>query len=118
MIDRKKLARCKRIAAMVMRKASAKFQLRDGREFELPKKLTSSELNLLNKLDIGEDYETVRNPIMGGSARLHPIAVALYDFIMGCQMTGGPRGSLVKDFDTAMGIFTKNWPSEYMTLLD
>lgn len=55
----------------------------------------------------------VSNPFSGESCMLVPEAVAVYDTIRGCEMTG--------DFKTVrkgLNWFVKHFPNEYMTLLD
>lgn len=55
----------------------------------------------------------VRNPFSGATCLLEPDAVAVYDTIMGCNMTG--------DFKTVrkgLDWFRKHFPAEYMVLLD
>lgn len=59
-----------------------------------------------------EDQE-VRNPFSGATCMLTPKAVAVYDCIMGGQMTGD-----YKMVRKGLEWFRKNYPSEYMTLLD
>jgi len=56
----------------------------------------------------------VENPYSGDKCMLEPVAVAIYDFIKGCEMTG----RYGRDFNRARNTFCENWPDEYMTLLD
>ena len=78
-------------------------------------KLTKAEERLLSELSFREDgpKELVVNPYSGRGIELEPAAVALYDFIKGCEMTGN-----WKDFDRGRYLFAKLWPEAYMTLLD
>ena len=55
----------------------------------------------------------VKNPFSGESVMLTPEAVAVYDTIQGCEMTGNYK-MLRKGLDW----FRKNYPAEYMVLLD
>ena len=63
--------------------------------------------------DTYTQWETVTNPLSGESAMLSPNEVAMYDLIMGSQMTGH------HDI-TRKGIdwFRSANPKAYMTLLD
>ena len=56
----------------------------------------------------------VENPFSGEKCMLEPVAIAIYDFIKGCECIG----HFPKDFDKARDTFCENWPDEYMTLLD
>lgn len=56
----------------------------------------------------------VKNRFSGDTAILEPVAVALLDFIKGCELTG----QYGNKFDFALSTFRENWPDEYMTLLD
>ena len=63
--------------------------------------------------DTYTQWETVTNPLSGESAMLSPNEVAMYDLIMGSQMTG--------HYDiTRKGLdwFRVANPKAYMTLLD
>ena len=77
------------------------------------KKLTKTEVHILSILEVGDSYEDVRNPFSGVVCHLHPVAVALHDYIKGCEMLGQ-----YKYFDKARYLFAKLWPDEYMQLLD
>jgi len=77
------------------------------------KKLTKGQKNFLDTLQIKDEYEQVTNPFSGITVTLHPMAVALYDFIKGCEILGN-----YKKFDQARYIFVELWPDEYMKLLD
>lgn len=72
-----------------------------------------TDQELINSLEVGQKSEMVTNPYTGQSRILEPLAVALYDYIKGCE--------LIKDYDKltqALGIFVEKWPEEYYTLLD
>jgi len=56
----------------------------------------------------------IENPYSGAKCTLEPVAIAIYDFIKGCEVTG----KYGRDFDKARDTFCENWPDEYMTLLD
>ncbi len=55
----------------------------------------------------------VSNPFSGESCMLVPEAVAVYDTIRGCEMTGD-----YKTVRKGLNWFVKHFPNEYMTLLD
>lgn len=78
------------------------------------KKLTKKEENLMGKLFVSIEKQEVKNPLSGASETLDPEAVALYDFIIGCNMVG----AYPSDYHVALDLFRKQWPDEYMTLLD
>ena len=63
-------------------------------------------------LEIGTESEVVVNKWSGARVLLEPRAVALYDFIKGCEITG------CKDFDQARYLFAELWPDAYSKLLD
>ncbi len=71
------------------------------------------EQKLFDGLTIGTKPETVKNPFSGESIELCPAAVALYDLIKGAEMIGDYR-----NVETGLAIFGRNWPEEYMILLD
>ena len=62
---------------------------------------------------VGVDNEVITNPFSGQSVSLTPEAVAVYDTIKGCEMFGDWKG-VQKGLDW----FMKNFPEEYMILLD
>ena len=76
-------------------------------------KLSKKEKELLKELEIFPKSEVVVNPFSGVACTLEPTAVALYDFIKGCENLGN-----YTDFDLARELFIKLWPEEYSTLLD
>jgi hypothetical protein len=45
---------------------------------------------------------------------LDPLAVALYDYIKGCEALG----KYGRDFDQARYAFAELWPEEYFKLID
>ena len=55
----------------------------------------------------------VKNPFSGESVMLTPEAVAVYDTIQGCEMTGN-----YKMIRKGLDWFRKHYPAEYMVLLD
>lgn len=76
-------------------------------------KLTEDERKLIAELQVGRENEVVKNPYSGESVELCPEAVAIYDLIKGAEM--------LADYitvETGLGIFLRNWPREYMVLLD
>jgi hypothetical protein len=58
--------------------------------------------------------DTVTNPFSGESCALTPAELSMYDFIMGCQMTGLAQKDMIK----ALTWFRKANPDAYMVLLD
>lgn len=58
--------------------------------------------------------DTVTNPFSGESYELSPAELSIYDFIMGCQMTGRMQNDMMK----ALTWFRKANPQAYMVLLD
>ena len=58
-------------------------------------------------------WETVTNPLSGESAMLSPNEVAMYDLIMGSQMTG--HYDIIRK---GLDWFRSANPKAYMTLLD
>jgi hypothetical protein len=62
---------------------------------------------------VGSEAEMITNPLSGESCLLSPEAVAVYDTLRGCEMFGDYAG-LRKGLDW----FRKNYPTEYMVLLD
>jgi len=74
----------------------------------------------------GELYargETVTNPFSGESFELTAVELAIYDFIMGCNVVfaSAPKrvnDKMIKDFDRALTWFRVNNPEAYMALLD
>lgn len=55
----------------------------------------------------------VKNRFSGEGVMLTPEAVAVYDTIMGCEMTGD-----YKRVRKGLDWFRKHYPAEYMVLLD
>ena len=76
-------------------------------------KLNKTQEKIIAGLEIGENFEVVTNPYSGVSVKLSPTAVALYDYIKGCEITGN-----YKFFDQARYAFNTLWPEAYMNLLD
>ena len=64
------------------------------------KKLTKAQEKLLSELEVGTKSEKITNPNSGKTCTLEPLAVALYDFIKGCEITRN-----YKDFDKARYLF-------------
>ena len=62
---------------------------------------------------VGVDNEVITNPFSGQSVSLTPEAVAVYDTIKGCELFGDWKG-VQKGLDW----FAKNFPEEYMILLE
>mgnify|MGYP003134334093 FL=1 len=66
-------------------------------------------------IEIFEDSEIVENPFSGESIEIPADAVAVYDTIMGLQLTKNPRWDLVR---SGLDWFRKHEPKAYMVLLD
>ena len=67
----------------------------------------------LDDLEIEEHPETVKNKYSGKECVLVPVAVAVYDLIMGCEVTKN-----WKLHAQALKYFRETWPAEYYILLD
>jgi len=77
-------------------------------------RLSMPTKTLDNNLEIFSENEKMTNPYSGESVELVPEAVAVYDFIKGCEMLK----AYPDDFDIARYWFAENFPKEYMILLD
>ena len=66
-----------------------------------------------NDLLIGNSSEMVVNPFSGEGCMLTPEAVAVYDLIRGSEMLGD-----YKNVRKGLDWFRKEYPAEYMVLLD
>ncbi len=62
---------------------------------------------------IGTESEVVKNKFGSGECTLEPEAVAVYDVIQGAELMG-----LYGEMQKGMQWFRKNYPEEYMILLD
>jgi hypothetical protein len=76
-------------------------------------KLAKRDQAVIDSLQIGTQKELVTNPFSGNSVELEPEALALYDYIKGCEASG-----FNDKLRQALYIFRKKWANEYMTLLD
>ena len=76
-------------------------------------KLNKKEQSIVDDLLVGKNDEVITNPFTGVKVRCTPLGVALYDFIIGCNIIGN-----TKDFDDARYAFMKLFPDEYMKLID
>jgi len=76
-------------------------------------KLTKTQQRIINDLSVGKMSEVIKNPFTGEEVLLEPTAVALYDYIKGCEILGN-----YKEFDQARYAFCALWPDAYMKLLD
>ena len=88
--------------------AVLQFFRKQGPELKLPKGL--DQLLILDT-----ENQVITNPISGESCELTPQAAAVYDCIMGFQLTGAIGSPHAK---IALEWFVKNYPEEYMILLD
>ena len=64
-------------------------------------------------LHIEDEAEYVINPFSGVSCKLEPEAVAVYDYIKGCEVLG-----MYGDMQKGLQWFRENFPDEYYKLLD
>jgi hypothetical protein len=62
---------------------------------------------------IGTESEMITNPFSGEGCMLPPEAVAMYDYAKGCEMLGD-----YKRLRICLDWFRKEFPEEYMVLLD
>jgi hypothetical protein len=79
--------------------------------------MTTSKEQTLPKWFTGMLYtsgDTVTNPFSGESYDLTPAELSMYDFIMGCSMTGRMQNEMIK----GLTWFRKANPQAYMVLLD
>lgn len=79
--------------------------------------MTTSKEQQLPKWFDGVIYTngaTVTNPFYGESYDLTPAELSMYDFIMGCSMTGRMQNEMMK----GLTWFRKANPKAYMVLLD
>lgn len=76
-------------------------------------KLNKTEQKLVDQLAVGTKNEVVKNRFSGESIELEPLAVALYDYIMGCEALGNQKGMM-----KGLTMFRKYWGQAYMVLLD
>jgi len=60
-----------------------------------------------------KEPQEIQNPWSGDTCMLEPLAVGVYDYIKGCEMLGKSEQML-----DALGWFRRNYPKEYMLLLD
>lgn len=67
----------------------------------------------VSDLFVGTSSEIIANRFTGESVELVPEAVAVYDYIMGCEILGDYKG-MRKGLDW----FIKYFPEAYMILLD
>lgn len=58
--------------------------------------------------------DTVTNPFSGESYPLNNLELSMYDFIIGCSMTGRMQSEMAK----GLSWFRKANPQAYMVLLD
>lgn len=75
---------------------------------------------LLKKLEILDYPETIKNPYSGKKCLLNPVQVALYDFIIGAEMTLNELYSpiVMMKYTFAKDYFRLKWPNEFQILLD
>ena len=76
-------------------------------------KLNKKEQELVDQLAVGKESEVIENRFGGESIEVEPLAVAVYDYIMGCEAMGNQQGMML-----GLNLFRKNWAEAYMVLLD
>ena len=103
----------KAIEGAAAKDGNATFALRNGRQLSLPLMPDGEELFLLEKLDIGNEYKTV--DVLGYSASLHPVELALFDLIWGYKFRGNEE--MYPECFTAQVLFCKNWPTHYVHMV-
>lgn len=88
--------------------------------------LTEKEKTIIKGITIGTNNEIITNPYSKVEVELCPEAVAIYDIAKGCEISlslshfknDEERDELETLFYTARDIFMKNWPKEYILLMD
>ncbi len=86
-------------------------------------KMTKEEVKILDgfKIKILDDAPViVENPYSKEKVELKPEAVAIYDIIMGCEITLNVFYDKRSEemFYAAKDVFLRNWPKEYNLLID
>ena len=94
-------------------------------------KMTPEEAKILGDFTILEpDKVMVKNPFSGEGIELEPEAVAIYDIIKGCEVSLSSgyvmisrdgiasKEEMIDMFHAARDVFRRNWPKEYMLLVD
>ena len=87
-------------------------------------KLNQEELkNWRTYLIILDEHEEVENPFTSEACMLSPEAVAVYDFIKGCELiiNHDMKNQLeptIDAFHEALSYFREKWTNEYYLLLD
>ena len=76
-------------------------------------KINKTQQKILDQLDLSGGPETISNPYSGAKVELDARGVALYDFLIGCQITRN-----YKLLDQARYLFADLYPNAYMTLID
>jgi hypothetical protein len=88
--------------------------------------MTDREYKLLEGFHVGTEKEMIRNRFSGQEIELSPEAVAIYDLLMGAELTlhnpqlrlGRPYEEIEDIFFAAKDVFLRNWPEAYMILVD
>ena len=75
--------------------------------------MNKTQQEILDQLEIGEDYEDITNPFSGVTVQLDPRGVALYDYIHGAALLG-----LGVEQIQAKMLFAELYPEYYMILID
>lgn len=78
-------------------------------------------MNWKEDLLIREDAELIENPYTQEKCLLVPEAVAVYDFIKGCEYLANLGSNVVRNsklMGEALLYFQEKWPEEYLKLLD
>ena len=69
--------------------------------------------HLEESLEVAQNGDWVSNPYSGKKVWLEPMAVAVFDYVKGCELVGDAEGM-------RLGIdwFIEHYPKAYMVLLD
>lgn len=89
-------------------------------------KISAAQKKIIKGLRVGTKNEIITNPYSKVQVELCPEAVAIYDLVRGSERTlwVGNFNSIKHKhevellYDVAKDIFLRNWPKEYMLLLD
>jgi len=92
---------------------------------DMKAKTTKQEQDIIPHLNIGTKNEVIKNPFSGEEVELSPEAVAVYDLVIGSQLSANEKfdkkvdnGREIELFSAGKDIFIRNWPKEYSLLLD
>jgi len=75
--------------------------------------INKAQQEILDILDLSGGPETVYNPFTTVAVELDARGVALYDYILGCEITAE-----YGNFDQARYLFAELYPDAYIKLID